>query len=145
MDAPEEEEERTNTLQSCSNERMTNGIENLRKVMDGQEIIADTWTTSRRSIFPTAKPGTSGTGTKTSSYWYPMMMIDNLDRCEREKLSSPRRKLSQIFDENKDDSPWPFLLKPFPVRTCAVGFPVQELFWYCLFQVSTTQFCFPTC
>ena len=39
----------------------------------------------------------------SASYWYPMMMIDKLDRREREKMLSPPRKLSQIFDENKDD------------------------------------------
>ena len=78
-------------------------IENLRKFMDGQKIIADSWTTSRRSTSATAQPGTSGTGTKTSSSWYPVLMIGKLDRCEREKTLCPPRKLSQIFDENKDD------------------------------------------
>ena len=46
--------------------------------------FADTWTTSRRSTSATAQPGTSGTGTKTPSSWYPMMMIAKLDWCERE-------------------------------------------------------------
>ena len=45
----------------------------LRKFMVGQKIIVDTWTTSRRSTSPAAQPGTSGTVTKTPSYWYAMM------------------------------------------------------------------------
>ena len=36
-------------------------------------------------------------------------------------------------------------LKPFSVRTSTVFFPVHELYWFCLVQVSTTQFCsFPS-
>ena len=31
------------------------------------------------------------------------MMISKLDRCEREKILSPPRKISQFFDKNKDD------------------------------------------
>ena len=81
---PEEEQERTITNPSCSDGRMTKSIENLRKLMDGQKKFADTWTTSRRSTSATAQPGTSGTGTKTPSSWYPMMMIAKLDWCERE-------------------------------------------------------------
>ena len=38
---PEEEHERTNTLPSCSDGRMTKSAENLRKFMDGQKIIDD--------------------------------------------------------------------------------------------------------
>ena len=94
---------RTITNPSCSDGRMTKSIENLRKFMDGQKIIADTWTTSRRSTSATAQPGTSGTCTKTPSSWYPVMMIGKLDRCEREKTLCRPRKLSQIFDENEDD------------------------------------------
>ena len=40
---------------------------------------------------------------KTPSRWYAIMLIAKLDRCEREKISSPPRKLSQVFDKNKDD------------------------------------------
>ena len=99
---PKEEQGRTITIPSCSDGRMTKSIENLRKFMDGQKIIADTWTSSRRSTPPT-QPGTSGTGTKTPSYWY-LMMISKLDRCEREKISSPPCKISQLFNENKDNT-----------------------------------------
>ena len=100
---PKEEQEGTVTIPSCSDDRMTKSIENLRNIMDGLKIIADTWTTSRRSTSPTTQLGTSGTGTKTSSYWYPTMMISKLDRREREKKTSPPHKISQFFDKNKDD------------------------------------------
>ena len=88
------ERERTITIPSCSEGRVTKRIESLRKFMDGQKIIVGTWTTSRRSTSPTAHPGTSGTGAKTPSCWYPMM-ISKLDRCERNKISSPPRTISQ--------------------------------------------------
>ena len=71
------------TFPSCSDGRMTKSIEKLRKVVDGHKNFADNWTTSRRSC--------------------PMMMIGKLDRCERNSISSPPRKLSQVFDKNKDD------------------------------------------
>ena len=89
-------------IPSCSDGRMTKSIESLRKT-DGQKIIVGTWTTSRRSsASPTAHPGTSGTGTKTPSNWCPVM-IRKLDRCEREKISSPPRTNSRFLNENKDD------------------------------------------
>ena len=59
-------------------------ILNLRKFMDGQKIIADTWT-SRRPTSPTTQLDTNGTGTKTPSYWY-LIMISKLDGCKREKI-----------------------------------------------------------
>ena len=71
--------------------------------MHGQKIIFDAWATSRRSTSPAAQPGTSGTSTKTPSSWYPLMMIGKLDRCEREKCQTHHAKLSQVFDENKED------------------------------------------
>ena len=43
-------------------------------------------------------------------------------------------------ERGRQTHPWPLWIKPFPVRTCAV-FQVLELFWFCLLQVSTTQFC----
>ena len=53
----------------------------LRKFKDGQKIIVDTWTTSRRSTSPAAQPGTSGTVTKTPSYWYAMMTTSKQGGC----------------------------------------------------------------
>ena len=90
------------TIPSCSDGRMTQIIENHRKFLDGQKMIADSWTTARRSTSPTAQPGTSGTSTETPSYWNPMM-ISTLNRYKREKISSPPDKISQLFNENKDD------------------------------------------
>ena len=49
----------------------------------------------------TARLGTSGNGTRTPC-WYPTM-ISKLDRCEREKISSPPRSVSEFFNEKKDD------------------------------------------
>ena len=83
-------------------------IEILRKPMDGQKNIADTWTTSRRSTSPTPHPGTTGTGTRAPSHWCAMMMIVKLDRSEQEETLNPLRKFSQVFDKNKDDRITPF-------------------------------------
>ena len=74
----------------------------LRKPVDGPKKIADTWTTSRRSTSPMPHPGTRGTGTRAPSYLFSMM-TSKLDQRKQEKISSPPRELSQIFDENKDD------------------------------------------
>ena len=76
---------KTTMIPSCSDGRVTKSIESLRMFMDEQKIIVGTWTTSRRS---TVHLGTSGTGTRTPSYWYPIM-TSKLDRCEREEISSP--------------------------------------------------------
>ena len=40
---------------------------------DGQKNIADTWTTSRRSISSAPRPGSRGTGTRAPSRWCAMM------------------------------------------------------------------------
>ena len=90
---PEEEQERTITNPSCSDGKVTKRFENLRNVMDGQKNFADTWTTSRRSTSLALHPGISGTGTKTPSCWFLMMMIGKLDRCVHEQILSPPRKL----------------------------------------------------
>ena len=55
------------------------------------------------------------------------------DACALLTAATPRTSLV-------NSNPWTFWLI-FSVRTCAVFFLRHELFWFCLVQVSTTQFC----
>ena len=67
---------------------------------------------------------------------------------QEEMASIIRSKLCTIPDTPKYrcirrqlQDEWDFWLKPFPVRTCVWFFLRHELFWFCLVQVCTTQFC----
>ena len=89
-------------------------------VLSGQKIIADTWTTSRRSTSPTAQPGTSGTGTKTPSCWYAVMMIGKLDRCEGEKIFQVHHANSRGNSQNLRTSRMHQLVGGWAHNACCV-------------------------
>ena len=74
-----------------------------KRFIDGKKIIADTWSTSRRSTSFAPHPGIRGTGTRAPPRWRATMRIVKVDRCEQQKTSNPPRTCSQVFDKNKDD------------------------------------------
>ena len=83
-------------------------------------------------------PGTTGTCTKRES------------EMRRESMNASIPSLHSQIKRWYVDSYWwnlfsqwmvEYPLKAFLVRTCAVFFVRHELSWFCLVQVSTTQFC----
>ena len=86
---PKEEQEGTITFPACSDGRVTKSIE----LLPIPGLPHDDRHLLQRNLAPA----------ELVSYWFPSVILSKPDRCEREKILGPPRKISQFFDKNQGD------------------------------------------
>ena len=84
---PKEEQERTVRIPSCSDGRMSQRFEiSESSWMDRRLLPIPGQPHDDRHLLQYNLAAAEPAGKKTPSYWYPMMTIGKLDRCEREEI-----------------------------------------------------------